>query len=271
MLGMVDLLAFDGETKKGVRRGGAIAAILLLVGVASAQSVRAWGDAQTDRSATSQYDTGAIFGPEAAGSSATSYRNPWGGASGKGNSLATYGALHAYFDASADTTNGGTLAVGSGKASFLDTLTITGTPGSMVTLTMTAWMDGFVSNSNSQATAAFTGNAGFGNNHWNVQVYTSSAVNVSKTFTETLKVGDQIDISGDISASGSAWAGSSPGTFGAAEGVSDFGDTAAYAITVNTPGGGYTSASGHIYAVPEPAALACLGFGVAGLVRRKRH
>lgn len=166
-------------------------------------------------------------------------------------------------------------------ATFLDTITLSGAPvGTLVPITITLLLEG---TSNFSGFNTASGSGSFTN--YGELTVTSTAdgqsaqvthdgiaipnQNVSKTasFTTVATVGTPFQIGGTLYLS--TFARRSAVDNGTA--FSDFNAENTGLISINAPSGiSFTSESGYSYApVPEPASIAAIGLGVAGLLRRR--
>jgi hypothetical protein len=164
-------------------------------------------------------------------------------------------------------------------ASFLDTITLVGPGiGSTIGLTITALFEGSSAESAPDAGSSSSSTRTFGN----LNVFSSAGgatdithngadgVNApfsyTQSFVTTITIGTPFQIGGSLTASSIA---ARTAIDGFASSQFNASNTAYVSIAVPS---GYTlsSSSGYSYApVPEPASIAAIGLGVAGLLRRR--
>lgn len=160
---------------------------------------------------------------------------------------------------------------------FLDMITVTGTPGTDVSFRLSLAASGSMGTSGINASASVIYRLAVGTQEieYDERINTQGVRTVFRDqrapFIVTRRVGQRFQISNsfDIQASGAASRIGGSWVIGSA--YADFGSTFITQVEVLTPGGGYTSDSGQVYAVPEPGSIAAFGAGVLLLVRRKRR
>jgi hypothetical protein len=188
-----------------------------------------------------------------------------------------FGALHASASANAvapGIKDGWFTHAASASVKFEDSLKVGGTSG-LVTLTFKMHVDGGITSTNKDTSWAH-GSAGFtvyAPSFSGGQYYDSDRsyglVNRVLSYTCSVPAGSTIGLTGYLTADALA---QSHYTIGATSSGSDFGNTAKFWVSAADPNVTITGLSGFNYAapVPEPASMAALAIGAAGLLKRRR-
>lgn len=169
----------------------------------------------------------------------------------------------------------GANASGRAFGSYVDLLTFTGSPGQMVTLRFGLAATGTLTGGfNAPASVKYRLATSDGSEiEYDERINSAGVRQIFRDqradFFVTRAAGTRLSISGffDVQASGAATRPGGNWVIGSSS--ADFSHTFVTEVESITPGGGYVSDSGTIFAVPEPGTICALGIGLL-LIRRRR-